>query len=217
MKGYVFQLKDKKDSGIFVCGVEGAGKRLFIQAFRQGVLKNTLPTSMDTLFVLKHILFVQIIDGVHSNNLAEEQIFEKFNTWKSEYPQVDIELTLLINKIDIFMQDRKNHDILLKMHQTYCEVLAKHTILSSGIFPISLRGINLFNALYRKRKKDDLDIFDLKIILTRISRDSHYRRLPDGDFINYINNNPERIKKILGETTVAKFIKKWKRKKTLCS
>lgn len=214
MKGHLLRLKKRPHCGILICGVEGSGKRKFIKTFRIGILQNTFADSPEVISQLQFVLVIFLIDGVRTNNLEEEQILKDFCIWQSLNKQINVESILLLNKTDIFLQDRRELNVLCKIRQTYYSILEMHQIVCSGFFPISLRGIAIFRLLRFSQKHDELDILNFRIVLNRISKASFYRLLSEIDFIEHIRhkNNKKEILKLLGAGAVTEFIKNWKRR-----
>ena len=202
-----YSIPVKTRSQVFVCGVDGAGKRSFISTFFPSCRKKR-----QTVLQIKNrpqkVLVVIILDSIHLQNIAEANLLQDIKDIVSAEKNIDFSVLIVLGKTDLIYNRRLVPNLIKDIYQDYKGYLDGLSCARKGFYAFSaLATQRTREFLSRKLDNDDMD--DVKDMLVKIGR-----HLPDDispeSIKQYVINHKRAFAVFSGENHIHLFLQKWK-------
>lgn len=204
----ILSFKHNKDAHIYICGVDGSGKKSFASVF----FADKSNYKQLSLFKLppkvKKLLVIMVLDGVHLQNLAEEEIFFKISGLCKKYRTLEISVLFVLNKVDLIYNRRQNPVLVDEVYTSYKNFFAQIACKEIKFIAFSYLATKIFQSLL-SREIDDEDCDDAKTMLAKVGK--HFpKKYNPREMKKYLNSHKNVFRILSGETLIARFIERWK-------
>ena len=189
---------------IFICGVDGAGKK--------SVATLLFPDSQycfQSINSDKNTLVIVVLDGVHQQNLAEEQLFKKIAKLQQRFNKKSLKTLLILNKTDLFANTPPVSKRIHQMFESYEIFCKQNKVYISGFIPLSTYAAKLCQIADHK-VLNTFDSLNIRILLRQIGR-SFPEEITDETLLQYVISHKKQLETLSGKLPLEKFIKNWRK------
>jgi hypothetical protein len=189
---------------IFICGVDGAGKKSVAALLFPGSQYCFQSINSD-----KNTLVIVVLDGVHQQNCAEEQLLKKIAKLQQRFTKKSITTLLVLNKTGLFANTPPVSKHIHQMYESYKSFCAQHKVRVSCFIPLSTCAAKLCHIADSKTL-NAFDSLNVRILLRQIGR-SFSEQVTDETLLQYIIGHKKQLETLSGKLPLEKFIKNWRK------
>ena len=189
---------------IFICGVDGSGKK--------SVAALLFPENqycIQDISLNKNTLVLVVLDGVHQQNLAEEQLFKRIAKLQQRFNKESLRTLLILNKTDLFANTPPVSKRIHQMFESYEIFCKQNKVHISGFIPLSTCAAKLCQIADRK-VLNTFDSLNIRILLRQIGR-SFPEQITDETLLQYVISHKKQLETLSGKLPLEKFIKNWRK------
>ena len=204
MKHYSYSIDNI--SQVIICGVDGAGKKELVSVIFPD-LPMVLKTKINIRKNTKKLLFLVVLDGIHLQNIEEENILQEISIICNSIKGIKISILLVLNKIDLIYNYRKNPYLVEEINDNYNEFLKKFGFSHIWFTHFSsFAAKKLHELLSRETDQEDFD--DVKNLLHKVAVHPPQNTSPS-QIRQYLLDNIDTFCEYTGESVIRQYVSKW--------